>query len=132
MKILCLTFLLFCAFFAAVRAEETSAPENNVVYVLGAVGKPSEIRLDEGIPLKRAIARVGGFSKKKGKFVNIYRRISGTTKREVIKINLKDLQKGAAADLILKPLDIIEVAPRKKRGDSGGVFLDIKTSPVRY
>lgn len=114
------------------KAQETSVAEKRVIYVVGEVITPSEIKLEEGTTILKAIAMAGGLKKNAGKTVGIYRRMPGTTQPIVIKVNLKDIKKEKAEDLLLQPFDIIEIPLRKPRKGGDIDYVPNKTDlPVR-
>lgn len=90
--------------------------EANPVYVIGGVASPQAINFREGLSLARAIASAGGLSKDgKASEIRIYRRAVKPDDKPVIEINLEDIRKQKAEDILLRPLDIIDV-PQSGRG----------------
>lgn len=88
-----------------------NVPESGVIYVTGNVNKPGSFPMKETIKLSQAIAMAGGVSQdSKKKEVHLVRS-SGpdqTDTSEVI-INLYDIEKDAAKDIVLKPYDVVMV-----------------------
>jgi polysaccharide export outer membrane protein len=86
------------------------------VYVIGEVMKPGEISIPEGgLPLTQAIAMASGQSREaKLKAVKIYRRKAGSPKPDEIIANMELIKKGTEKDVMLQPLDIVEVGKAPK------------------
>ncbi len=82
------------------------------VYMTGEVVQPTGVYIKEGgLSLTQAIAMVGGVREKaKTKDIKIYR-LKGENfrDRETIAVNLDQIQKGQAQDLMLEPYDIVEI-----------------------
>jgi len=115
MKFFYMTFLFLCVFVSFVQAQQSSV-DNREIYVVGDVVIPSKIKFKDGISLIEAIAEAGGILRKhKGNIVNIYRLIPGKKDREKIEVNIKEVNKGKAENLILQPYDIIEIPPRNRK-----------------
>ncbi len=86
--------------------------EAEPVYVIGAVERPAKIALRSEITVSRAISSSGGLTKgADAKDITIFRKGAGGT--EIIKANLTEIAAGKTEDLLLKPLDIVEVAGRR-------------------
>ena len=113
MKYICITILFLCVFVGYAKAQQSTADEEKVIYITGAVFLPSKVKITERMTLTEAIARAGGVSKNGSKNVSIFRPIPGTKDREIIKVDLMQIKKGKAEDLLLQPLDIIEISFRK-------------------
>ena len=85
-----------------------------VVYVTGNVERPGTLRLfqDETLTAYAAILRAGGFAR----FANLRKvfvvRDLGNGEKAHIPINIKDIQKGKAPDVILQGKDIVVVPER--------------------
>lgn len=81
------------------------------VYITGEVQAPQGIYLKDGdLTLTEAIAKVGGVRREaKTKDVKIYRLKAGAKEREVIAANYDLIKKGEQKDIVLQPMDIIEV-----------------------
>lgn len=92
-------------------------PKAAPVYVTGEVVKPGEMVIPEGgLPLTQAIAMASGITRQaKTKNVKIYRRKIGATQPEIIAANYDQIKKGAAADIMLLPFDIVEVDKSPKK-----------------
>lgn len=92
--------------------------EANPVYVIGGVASPQAISFREGLSVGRAIASVGGLSRDgKGSEIRIYRRATKPDDKPVIEINLEDIRKQKAEDVLLRPLDIIDVGQSSRGKD---------------
>ncbi|REJ78346.1 MAG: hypothetical protein DWQ47_02490 [Acidobacteria bacterium] len=79
------------------------------VYLMGGVANPSRVEFREGLSLARAVASAGGLSKgADAGNVRIIRRVAGDS--EVIKADLSAIERGTAADVMLAPYDIVDVA----------------------
>jgi len=86
------------------------------VYIVGRVNNPQGIYWRENMTLTNALAMVNGVSKDaKTDKIYIRRQKQGTTDRELITINFKDIQKGKQKDIVLQAYDIVEV-------DEAGAF----------
>lgn len=87
------------------------------VYIIGEVIKPGEVGIPEGgLALTQAIAMASGVNREaKTKSVKIYRQKNGAPQPEVLAINYDEIRKGIQKDILLMPMDIIEVgkAPKK-------------------
>ncbi len=87
------------------------------IYVTGEVIKPGELGIPEGgLPLTQALAMASGVNREaKTKEVKIFRRKIGSPQPEMIAVNLDEIKKGGAKDVMLEPGDIVEVgkAPKK-------------------
>jgi protein involved in polysaccharide export with SLBB domain len=86
----------------------------NVVYVTGNVEKPGTLKLlpDDELTAYSAILRCGGFSrfaKKSGVHVL---RDRGNGAKQMIPVNIKDLDEGNGSDVVLESKDIV-VVPEK-------------------
>ncbi|MEW6361306.1 MAG: SLBB domain-containing protein [Pyrinomonadaceae bacterium] len=102
-------------------------PKASPVYVTGEVVRPGEISIPEGgLPLTQAIAMASGITREaKTKNVKIYRRKTGSAEPEVITVNLDEIKKGAVAEPMLMPFDIVEVDKAKK--SIGDILLEAVT-----
>ena len=82
-----------------------------VVYVTGNVNKPGTLRLfqDETLTAYSAILRAGGFSR----FANLKKctvvRDLGNGEKMQMPLNVKDIQKGLAPDIVLQGRDIVVI-----------------------
>ena len=101
------------------------------VYIVGEVMRPNEYVIPEGgLPLMQAIAMASGTTRQaKIKEIKIHRRKEGSTQTEVIVVNYEAIKKGTEKDLMLEPLDIVEVGKSKK--SVFDVALEILTGTVR-
>lgn len=92
------------------------------VYVIGEVIRPGEFVLpDGGLPLTQAIAMASGVNRDaKTKSVKIYRVKPGKTEPEAFAVNYDQIRKGLEKDILLQPMDIVEVG---KAPMSIGTFL---------
>jgi polysaccharide export outer membrane protein len=84
--------------------------EAEPVYITGAVASPNGVYLRDQLTLTRALAMVGG-TRKEAKLseVLIYRQAPGSTKQEIIKVDVSAIKKNEAPDPLLQPYDVIEV-----------------------
>jgi polysaccharide export outer membrane protein len=84
--------------------------EAEPVYITGAVASPNGVYLRDQLTLTRALAMVGG-TRKEAKLseVLIYRQAPGSTKLEIIKVDVSAIKKNEAPDPLLQPYDVIEV-----------------------
>ena len=84
--------------------------EAEPVYITGAVLSPGGIYLRDQLMLSRAIAMVGG-ARKEAKLsdVRIFRQVAGSTKQEVIHVDVAAIKKNQQPDFLLQPYDVIEV-----------------------
>lgn len=90
--------------------------EASPVYVIGGVVSPQVVSFREGLSISRVIASVGGLSKSgRENEIRIYRRVTKPDDKSVIEINLEDIRKQKAEDILLRPFDIIDV-PQSGRG----------------
>lgn len=84
--------------------------EAEPVYITGAVAAPNGVYLRDQLTLTRALAMVGG-AKKEAKLtdVKVYRQSPGSTKQEVIAVDVAAIKKNQKPDFVLQPYDVIEV-----------------------
>lgn len=84
--------------------------EAEPVYITGAVAAPNGVYLRDQLTLTRALAMVGG-TRKEAKLneVFIYRQAPGSTKQEIIKVDVNAIKKNQAQDPLLQPYDVVEV-----------------------
>ena len=84
-----------------------------IIYVTGQVRNPGAIEVKQSVfshfTLLRAIAQAGGFSERAKKGGVIIKRIGENGKEKVIKVNVKDIEKGKKKDIPLKENDVIIV-----------------------
>lgn len=84
-----------------------------IIYVTGQVRNPGAIEVKQSVfpyfTLLRAIAQAGGFSERAKKGGVIIKRIGEDGKERVIKVNVKDIEKGKKKDIPLKENDVIIV-----------------------
>jgi polysaccharide biosynthesis/export protein len=87
-----------------------TVPDADQVYVVGNVYTPLTIPLNEPITLSQAIAMAGGakLDTKKDK-IRIMRQEPGSLTKTEILVDLSAIEKKQAADLALKPNDIVDV-----------------------
>jgi polysaccharide export outer membrane protein len=84
--------------------------EAEPVYITGAVASPSGVYLRDQLTLTRALAMVGGVKKEaKLSEVKIYRQVPGSTKQEIIAVDVAAIKKNQKPDFVLQPYDVIEV-----------------------
>lgn len=89
------------------------------VYVVGNVVTPQGIRLKEPLTLTGALAMAGGvLPDSRTERVAIHRQVDGQP-MQLIYVNLKEVKRHRAEDLLLQPYDIIEVKPKRPKGISG-------------
>jgi polysaccharide export outer membrane protein len=84
--------------------------EAEPVYITGSVVAPGGILMRDQLTLSRALAMVGG-TRPDAKIseVKIYRQKAGN-QQEVLKVDLAAIKKNKAADVFLKPYDVIDVS----------------------
>jgi protein involved in polysaccharide export with SLBB domain len=90
--------------------------EAELIYIIGGVVNPTNISSRSVISLTRAIDSAGGLTKDADEQkITIYR--NNKEKSEVIEIDLTKIKSNQAEDILLKPLDIVEVGQkgREKR-----------------
>jgi len=87
--------------------------EAELIFIIGGVVNPKNISSRSQISLIRAIDSAGGLAKDADEQnVTIYRNVKGTA--EVIKADLEKIRLKQSEDIILKPLDIVEVGQKGK------------------
>ena len=100
-----------------------SVLDADFVYVVGNVNKPGRIALKNPISLTQAIATAEGFKPASKKdTVRILRQKEGTSEREELIFNLKDIEKLKTPDPILQVNDIVAVSEDKVKVIVGGIF----------
>ncbi len=81
------------------------------IYVIGGIARPGRQLFRNELSLSRAVAAAGGLDKNGvASQVVIYRRVGGTS--SVIEANLEQIAQGSAADIELKPYDVIDIGIR--------------------
>ena len=85
--------------------------EAEPVYIIGGVASPKQIIATPQLTVSRAIAAAGGFTKDAdSKRIIVFRREKRETK--LIEVNFEKIETLTEEDIILQPLDIIEVIRR--------------------
>lgn len=83
------------------------------VYVTGQVRNPGAIGVKRSLfshfTLLRAIAQAGGFSDRAKKGSVIIKRVGEDGKERIMKVNVKDIEKGKIKDVLLRENDVIIV-----------------------
>jgi len=84
--------------------------EAEPVYITGAVAAPNGVYMRDQLTLTRALAMVGG-TRKEAKLteVLIYRQVPGTTKQDIIKVDVAAIKKNQKPDVLLQAYDVIDV-----------------------
>ena len=84
--------------------------EAEPVYITGAVAAPNGVYLRDQLTLTRALAMVGG-TRKEAKLteVLVYRQTPGSTKQEIIKVDVAAIKKNQKPDFLLQAYDVIDV-----------------------
>lgn len=84
--------------------------EAEPVYITGAVAAPNGVYLRDQLTLTRALAMVGG-TRKEAKLteVTIYRQIPGSTKQDIIKVDVAAIKKNQKPDVLLQAYDVVDV-----------------------
>lgn len=86
-----------------------TVPDADQVYVVGSVNKPTSIPLREPLTASRAILMAGGVARGAESKIRIIRQSQiGGPKTELV-MNLKDVNKGTAEDILLQSNDVVEV-----------------------
>jgi polysaccharide export outer membrane protein len=88
-----------------------SLPEAAQIFVIGNIFRPSAIPIkDQPITISTAIAMAGGTlpDTKKSKVI-VVRQVPGSTNKNEIIVNLDDISKRRAEDIVLQANDIVEV-----------------------
>jgi polysaccharide biosynthesis/export protein len=99
-------------------------PFGDSVIVVGNVSKPGGLPLSERMTVSRAIALVGGISRSSDMVTVRITRISPAGQRQdPIIVNLKSVLERRTEDILLRPLDVVEVS------DEQGHFLLPGLSP---
>lgn len=85
--------------------------EAEPVYITGSVVSPGGIMMRDNLTLSGAMAMVGG-PRKEAKLseIKIYRQIPGSLAQEILKVDFASIKKNQAADVLLKPYDVIDVS----------------------
>ncbi|MGI9055249.1 MAG: polysaccharide biosynthesis/export family protein, partial [Pyrinomonadaceae bacterium] len=99
-----------------------SVMEADFVYVVGNVNKPGRIALKTPLSLTQAIATAEGFKPASKKdTVRVLRQKEGTSEREELVFNLKDIEKLKSPDPILQVNDIVAVSEDQKKTIINGI-----------
>lgn len=105
-----------------------SVMDAEVVYVVGNVNKPQEIKLKEPITLSQAIAAAEGTkSTTDKKNIRILRRKADSFDREELSFNLSDIESQKISDPVLEPNDIVAVSKDQQKVIVKGIFDIFKT-----
>jgi polysaccharide export outer membrane protein len=94
--------------------DVVTVPIAEAVYVIGDVGKPGEIPLkgDATISVLQALSSAQGFgSAPAPQNAKIIRSVPGAKERKEIPVNLNEVIAGKAADVAMRPNDILVVPP---------------------
>jgi polysaccharide export outer membrane protein len=106
------------------------------IYVVGNVARPSSFPVRERITLSQAIAMAGGAlpDSQTDRVLILRQKADGVSKEEIV-VNLKDITKRRAPDIVLQPNDIVEMPTasgrRFLRNILEGVVPGVARFPVR-
>ena len=120
-----------------VRAGDViSIPKADEIYVIGNVGRPSPIPLNQTMTVSRAIAIAGGtLPDSKRSEIHISRQASGSTQKNDMVVNLDSINRHQSEDVVLMPNDIVEVptsgGKRLLHSLLGAVVPSVAQLPVR-
>ena len=107
-----LTELLSQGYYISPRVIVSVKEYGGKVYIIGEVRRPGAYSLGEGLTVLNACILAGGFSEYAApNRVKVTRLSKGRT--QVLKIDLRKVQKGEKPDLVLQPGDRIDVPTRK-------------------
>jgi len=107
--------------------EIVIVPFGDSVIVVGNVSKPRGLPLSERMTVTRAIALVGGISRSSDMVtVRITRTSPAGQRQDPIIVNLKAILERRAEDILLRPLDAVEVS------DELGHFMLPRLSPPTW
>jgi polysaccharide export outer membrane protein len=84
-------------------------PDADQVFVTGNVAKPSAIPMQEPVTLSHAIMIAGGLLPGSQSKVRVVRQDMTTLTRTEQYIDIKEVNKGIAKDIVLQPNDVVEV-----------------------
>ncbi len=99
-----------------------SVLEADFVYVVGNVNKPGRIALKNPISLTQAIATAEGFKPASKKdVIRVLRQKPGSTERQELVYNLRDIEKLKTPDPILEVNDIVAVTEDRTKSIINGV-----------
>jgi polysaccharide biosynthesis/export protein len=88
-----------------------SVPEAEHAFVVGNVFKPTTIPLREPTTVTEAIAMAGGtLPDTKTDRIRVIRKLSGSSDKMELTVNLQDIVRKKSSDLVLQPGDIVEVS----------------------
>ncbi len=88
-----------------------SVPEAEHAFVVGNVFKPATIPLREPTTVTEAIAMAGGtLPDTKTDRIRVIRKVAGASDKMELTVNLQDIVRKKASDLLLQPGDIVEVS----------------------
>lgn len=100
-------------------------PEAGVIYVDGAVRRPGNYPIEEGMTVKQAVVAAGGFSDVADKNHIKLVRVTVHDNREVIELSQEDVQNGAATKLQVQDNDVIFVETSTMRALMYGLQMNI-------
>jgi polysaccharide biosynthesis/export protein len=106
-----------------------SLPEADQIIVLGSVANPGQIPLTDKITLTRAISQAGGLAPDASRTrLRLIRHESGTGRRREILLNLEDIKKNRAEDIVLQANDVIEVPNSTGRTIGRGLLTSLASA----
>ncbi|MEK7724008.1 MAG: hypothetical protein AAB336_06655 [Acidobacteriota bacterium] len=115
-----ITLIFTIGLVLTTHAQQSSSEPTPIVFVYGNVIKKSKVSFSETLTLTKAIEKSGGIAFKKKKIdVRIYRLIQGSKDRTEIEVDLIQVIKGKAEDIILKPYDLVYVVCLKGKKCEG-------------
>ncbi len=126
MKFISAVILLICWFVCVANSQQVSVNNEKGIYIFVDGIKLTKLAFREGVNLTEVIAETNNIlPKKRRSIIFVYRLIPETKNREVIKVDLKAIQKKKINDFILQPDDVVILNSRKKPKFRGELFFAI-------
>jgi polysaccharide export outer membrane protein len=107
--------------------DVVTVPDAEQIYVVGNVNKPAAIPLKDQLTVSRAVLMAGGMARDADSKIRIIRQKPNGGPKTEIAVNLKDVNKGTAEDVLLQSNDVIEVS---KQGGAHAVLRGLRDAIV--
>ena len=98
-----------------------SVLDSDLIYVYGNVNKVGSVKMNEPITLTQAIVSAEGLKPTAKNVVRVLRQKAGTSEREELTYDLKDIEKRKVQDPFLEPNDIVAVSEDSSKAIMRGI-----------
>jgi polysaccharide biosynthesis/export protein len=95
--------------------DVVSVLDSDVIYIYGNVKKVGAVKMGEPITLTQAIVSAEGLKPTAKNLIKVLRQKSGSSEREELVYNLKDIESRKIQDPYLEPNDIVAVSEDSKK-----------------